>query len=132
MIVMVSGGFDPVHRGHIRLFRAAAKYGQIIVALNSDEWLMRKKGYVVMPWIDRMDVLIDYRYIKSVVAFDDSDGTVCDAIRKYVPDYFANGGDRITADPKEHAVCVEHGIKELFGVGGGKVNSSSEIVKAIR
>ena len=131
-MIAVSGGLDPLHDGHINLLESASKYGHVVVILNSDSWLIRKKGYVFMPWDKRAKILSSLRFVHDVSKVDDDDGTVCEALIRLQPEYFANGGDRVTADPKEHAVCIEHGIKELFGIGGGKVNSSSEIIKAIR
>ena len=92
--VMVSGGFDPIHAGHVAMIRDAAKHGDVIVVANSDEWLMRKKGFVFMSFEERRDILKEIKGVVIVAAVDDSDGTVCDALRKIRPDYFANGGDR--------------------------------------
>lgn len=131
-VILVSGGFDPIHDGHIAMLRSAARNDRVIVALNSDEWLMRKKGYVFMPWHVRATVLLAIRYVDQVVLVDDRDDTVCDALRNIRPDQFANGGDRIEPNEHEHAVCLELGIKELFHIGGDKVRSSSELVEAIR
>lgn len=123
--VMVSGGFDPLHIGHVRLLRDASIYGDVIVALNSDEWLKRKKGFAFMPFNERMEVIEAIGCVKSVIPVDDSDGTVCDAISKYRPDFFANGGDRGSDNTPEMQLCMEMGVKPLFNVGGGKVQSSS-------
>ena len=131
MIVMVSGGYDPVHIGHILLLEEARKFGFVSVALNSDNWLRNKKGYCLMPWDERAEILRANVYISEVISVEDSDGTVCDALRRLQPDYFANGGDRTEPDPLEHQVCVELGIKELFNIGGGKIRSSSELIKSM-
>ena len=131
-IVAVSGGFDPVHVGHVNLLRGAAEYGWVLVLLNSDEWLLRKKGFVFMPWRERVAVLSAMYSVGYVSTVDDQDGTVVEGLRWWRPDYFANGGDRESADPLEHAVCEELGIEELFGVGGPKVQSSSDLIDAIR
>src|ERR1035437_9761580 len=130
--VMISGGFDPLHPGHVRLIGAAAKYGRVIVALNSDAWLRRKKGYVVQRWDERRELMASLLFIAGVDKVDDSDGTVCAALRAVKPTYFANGGDRDHADPREHAVCASLGIVELFGIGGGKIQSSSAIIERTR
>ena len=130
-MIAVSGGFDHLHNGHIDLLEAASKYGHVTVILNTDNWLIRKKGYVFMPWDKRARILSSLRFVQDISTVDDDDGTVCEALIRLRPEFFANGGDRITADPKEHDVCIEYGIKELFGIGGGKVNSSSEIIKAV-
>ena len=126
---MVSGGFSIIHIGHIRLIKSAAEYGKVIVALNSDEWLARKKESPQVPWIERAEVLMGLRHVAKVIHVEDLDGTVCDALENIMPVYFANGGDRTEADPREHAVCERLGIVELFGVGGGKVRSSREFIK---
>lgn len=132
MIVLVSGGFDPLHVGHLRMLKAAAEYGRVVVALNSDEWLYRKKTYFFMPFDERREILLGYPFVSLVMAVDDADGTVCDAIERMRPNYFANGGDRITANEKEGALCARLGVHQLFDVGGGKVQSSSALVARIR
>ncbi len=132
MIALVSGGFDPLHVGHVRYLAAAAKYGTLIVALNSDAWLRRKKGFVFMPWADRFEIMASLSMVASVVPVDDRDGTVCEAIERVRPDVFCNGGDRTVGDPRERTSCFTVGARELFGVGGGKIQSSSHLVAAAR
>jgi len=131
-MILVSGGFDPVHTGHLDYLLAAGVYGKVIVALNSDEWLVRKKGYYFMCWDDRKRILESIRYVHKVVAVNDLDGTVCAALKSAAPRYFANGGDRETSNPKEHDMCKKLNITEMFGVGGGKTRSSSELIKGIK
>ncbi len=127
--VMVSGGFDPIHIGHVRMIQDAAReFGNVIVAVNSDDWLLRKKGYVFMPWEERAEIVRAITGVTKVVAFDDSDNTACDAIRKHRPTYFANGGDRTTDNTPEQDVCQELDIEMVWGVGGGKIQSSSDLV----
>lgn len=128
MIVLVSGGFDPLHVGHLRMIHAAAEYGRVVVGLNSDAWLVRKKGFCFMPWAERLEVLEAIRAVVLVLHVDDADGTVCDLLKRLRPHYFANGGDRTIGHPVEHALCVSLGITELFGVGGEKVQSSSALL----
>ncbi len=130
-IVLVSGGFDPLHSGHIRLITEAAKMGQLYVALNSNRWLKKKKGYVFMPWEERCEILQALRGVAGVLAVDDSDGTVCHTLERVRPAIFANGGDRVKGNPAEHAICVKYGIQELFEVGGYKINSSSALVAKV-
>lgn len=127
MRIMVSGGFDPLHIGHIRMIEAAAKYGKVIVALNSDDWLTRKKGKPFMKFDERAEILESLASVHLVTEVDDSDGTVCKALRRYVPHFFGNGGDRTTANPLEDAVCKEIGIRQIFHLGGYKVQSSSAL-----
>ena len=126
---MVSGGFSIIHIGHVRLIQSAAEFGNVIVALNSDEWLARKQGSPQVPWAERAEVLLSLRHVSEVVHVEDSDGTVCEALEKIRPMYFANGGDRTEYDQREHEVCDRLGIYELFGIGGGKIRSSREFIK---
>ena len=131
--VMVSGGFDPVHAGHIRMIRHAAKYGDVIVITNSDDWLWRKKGFVFMEWNRRVEILNAIKGVILVDSVDDSDGTVCEAIRRLNPTYFANGGDRGKSNTPEQTVCEELGVKLLWGIGGEeKIDSSSDLAKKAR
>ena len=131
--VMVSGGFDPVHAGHIRMIRHAAEYGDVIVIANSDDWLFRKKGFVFMEYERRIEILNAIKGVILVDSVDDSDGTVCDAIKRHVPTYFANGGDRGKSNTPEQTVCEQLGVQLLWGVGGEeKLQSSSELAKNAR
>ncbi len=127
--IMVSGGFDPVHVGHIRMIQDAARWGTVIVAINSDEWLMRKKGYVFMPWKQRAEIIGNIKGVSIVTTVDDTDGTVCDAIQRHQPHAFANGGDRKKNNTPEMNLCNELGVQLLWNVGGGdKPQSSSWLV----
>jgi D-beta-D-heptose 7-phosphate kinase/D-beta-D-heptose 1-phosphate adenosyltransferase len=127
--VMVSGGFDPIHIGHVRMIQAAAReFGEVIVAVNSDDWLLRKKGYVFMSWEERAEIVRAIEGVTKVVAFDDADNTACDAIRQCKPTFFANGGDRTTENTPEQEACEELGVEMVWGVGGGKIQSSSDLV----
>jgi cytidyltransferase-like protein len=137
--VIVTGGFDPIHSGHIEYFKAARELGSILfVGLNSDQWLARKKGKVFMPIEERKAVIESIRYVGHVFTFNDMDDTANDAI-KYVKNYvpknstilFANGGDR-TVDNVPEMVEDHKGINFVFGVGGDKKNSSSQILKQWR
>ena len=106
------------------------QHGDVIVVANSDEWLMRKKGFVFMPFEERRDILKEIKGVIIVAAVDDSDGTVCDALRKIRPDFFANGGDRGKENTPEQDVCEELEIRMLWGIGGDyKRNSSSDLAK---
>ena len=128
--VCVSGGFDPVHIGHLRMIQEAAKYGDVIIIVNSDAWLMRKKGYIFMPFEERCEILEGFKGVSKTVGVDDNDGTVCEALRTVKPAYFANGGDRKTNNTPEMEVCEELKIEMLWGVGGGKIQSSSDLISA--
>lgn len=131
--VMVSGGFDPIHAGHIRMIRHAAEFGNVIVIANSDDWLYRKKGFIFMEWERRVEILNAIKGVVLVDSVDDSDGTVCEAIRRLKPTYFANGGDRGRSNTPEQSVCEELEIELLWGIGGEeKVDSSSDLAKKVR
>ena len=124
--VAVSGGFDPIHVGHVRMILDAAVHGDVIVILNSDEWLKDKKGYAFMNWEERAEIIRSIRGVRSVIStVDDHDGTVCNTLRNLKKDidldYFANGGDRTTSTTPEMKVCKELGINLLWNVGGGKI-----------
>ena len=130
--IMVSGGFDPVHAGHIRMIRAAAEYGDVIVIANSDSWLHEKKGFVFMDFNQRAEILNSIKGVILVDSVDDSDGTVCEAIIRLKPTFFANGGDRGKKNTPEQDVCEEIGVELLWGIGGDeKVAASSELVKKV-
>jgi len=133
-IVVVSGGFDPIHSGHIEYFKSAKEYGdKLIVALNSDNWLEKKKGKFFMPFSERYSIVSSINYVDEVIDFDDDHMGSCivalEKIKKLYPNdeiYFANGGDRNNENIPELSV---DGIKFLFSVGGDdKKNSSSWIL----
>lgn len=127
--ICVSGGFDPLHEGHLQMFKEAAAQGSLTVIINSDAWLLRKKGFVFLPWRQRAMIIADLRHVAAVAAVEDSDDTVCEALRRLRPRFFANGGDRKPGNTPEMALCEELGIGMLWGVGGGKADSSSEIAR---
>ena len=135
-IVLVTGGFDPVHSGHIAYFKAARALGDmLIVGLNSDEWLERKKGRAFMPWNERLCVINNLAMVDEVYTFDDDDGSARHFIQQVRAHYpraeliFANGGDRTDKNIPEMDV-QDSNLKFVFGVGGfDKANSSSWILE---
>lgn len=135
-IVLVTGGFDPVHSGHISYFKAARTLGDhLIVGLNSDEWLERKKGRAFMPWNERLCVVNNLAMVDEVYTFDDEDGSAqhfIQQVRAHYPDaelIFANGGDRTPENIPEMSV-QDPNLRFEFGVGGqDKKNSSSWILQ---
>lgn len=131
-IVAVSGYFDPMHGGHVSYIMDAAKYGDVIVILNSDEAAKRKKGYCFMPWDQRAAVVGAIKGVIDVVAVDDTDGTVCEALKRIKPYAFCKGGDRHLENTPEVALCNAMGIGLIFNCGGEKVASSSELVGKVR
>jgi len=128
-IILLSGGFDPIHVGHIRMIVAAAELGEVIVVANSDDWLMRKKGYIFMPWEERSEIIRSIEGVKEVTYVNDIDGTVCEALDRLRPSMFGNGGDRTNKNTPEKALCKKLGIKMVWCLGGGKVQSSTDLVK---
>ena len=134
-VIVVSGGFDPLHSGHISYFKDARSHGdKLIVALNSDDWLEKKKGKFFMPFSERKLIIENLKYVDEVIDFkDDEIGSCINALEK-VKDlykgeeiYFANGGDRGKENVPEMSV---EGINFIFSVGGDdKKNSSSWILK---
>jgi len=138
-IVLVTGGFDPLHRGHIKYFLDARKLGDIlVVGLNSDAWLTRKKGVNFMDIRDRVAIVQELSCVDKVIEFDDEDGTAIDAINWTLEVHpedtviFANGGDR-TLDNIPEMVVESDRLEFVFGVGGeDKQNSSSWILEEYR
>ena len=128
-IVAVSGGFDPLHPGHIDMIEAARSLGDsLIVLLNTDEFLIRKKGRAFMTWHQRARVVGSLRAVDMVVPVIDEDDTVCETLRQVRPTIFANGGDRFADNTPEVQICRDLGIEIEFRVGGGKVESSSQLL----
>lgn len=131
-VVAVSGYFLWLHVGHIRYFREASEFGKVVVILNNDIQQELKYGEVIVPQEERAEVLESIEYIYRVFISKDYDETVRKSIRKLKPDCFLKGGDW-TADrkPPEVEVCEELGIPVRYNVGGGKVQSSSKLIKRL-
>lgn len=130
-IVTVSGGFDPLHIGHVRMIREASKLGKLIVILNNDAFLIRKKGRPFMLQDERKEILENIKGVDSVFVSIDEDDSVCKSLEAIKPDIFANGGDRKDeSEIREAEVCRRLGIEMVFNVGGGKVQSSSWLIKS--
>jgi len=145
--VMVSGGFDPIHIGHVRLFEAARKLGdKLVVVINNDNWLKDKKGFAFMPQQERKEIIATFPFVDKVVMTSHNPKDSKDAyhrgvsreLEKIKPDIFANGGDRDEKNAKDLSsslywdikTCKELGIKMVFGMGvGGKVQSSSWVIR---
>jgi D-beta-D-heptose 7-phosphate kinase/D-beta-D-heptose 1-phosphate adenosyltransferase len=131
IVVAVSGGFDPIHVGHVHLFHNARRLGdKLVVILNNDNWLRKKKGFVFMPERERKEVIGALKDVDRVVLTkhpkNPKDMSVCRELRELKPDIFANGGDRFKHNIPEVAVCEAVGCRMVFNVGeGGKVQSSS-------
>jgi cytidyltransferase-like protein len=131
-VICVSGGMDPIHKGHVRMIKEASDYGEVVVVLNSDAWLLRKKGFSFMSWDERAEIISSISGVSKVIPVDDTDGTVCQALREIKPDYFGNGGDRKENNTPEGDVCKEFGIQMIWNLGGEKIQSSSDLVKNVK
>ena len=134
-IVLVTGGFDPIHSGHIAYFQAAKKLGDVlVVGVNSDNWLINKKGKFFLPWEERANIVENIKGVSYVCSFDDSDGSAKNAILRVRESWpnshivFANGGDRTKTNIPEMDLQLDN-LSFVFGVGGqDKKNSSSWIL----
>jgi len=132
--IVVSGGFDPIHVGHLRMFKEASELApKLIVIVNNDNFLINKKGYVFMPLAERIEIIEGFGVVDMVVESVDKDLTVCETLqwlaKKENIIIFANGGDRNNTDAIPEAdVCRENKIAMKFNVGGGKIQSSSSLV----
>lgn len=121
--IALSGGYNIIHPGHIRLIHAAKHFAQnIVIILNSDAWL-KKKGAIFMPWDERKEMLLAIKGVNSVEPVDDSDGTVCEALKRLRPNVFGNGGSIGSRNTPERKLCNELGIVCVWGLGGGESNA---------
>lgn len=118
--ICLSGAFDIIHIGHIRLFKAAEYFGNVVVILNSDPWVKKHRGMLVMSWEQRREILLGIKLISDVIPVDDTDGTVCSALKKYRPTVFGNGGNRTKWTTPERDLCLKNNIKLVYGLGGGE------------
>lgn len=136
IVVAVSGGFDPIHVGHVDMLNEAKALGdELVVILNNDNWLMKKKGHVFMPQEERREIVAALKPVDRVIftkhETDDEDRSVCRELAELEPDIFANGGDRNPDDNPipEVELCNKLGIKVVYNVGSrGKIQSSSWLV----
>ena len=127
-VVIATGGFDPLHSGHLEYLKCAKALGDVlIVGLNSDEWLIRKKGKEFLPYYEREQVLLNLKVVDNVINFDDYDDSATDAILKVKKFYpradiiFTNGGDRnITNIPEAETFKSDTWITFEYGVGGNE------------
>jgi D-beta-D-heptose 7-phosphate kinase/D-beta-D-heptose 1-phosphate adenosyltransferase len=135
IVVAASGGFDPIHVGHVRMFQEAKKLGdELVVILNNDNWLRAKKIHIFMPEAERKEVIEALGVVDRVILTHhkkgDKDTSVCRELMELKPDIFANGGDRKLDNIPEVPVCESIGCEMVFNVGnGGKVQSSSWLLK---
>ncbi len=132
MHVVVAGGFDPLRYGHISHMKEAKKLGsRLTVIVNSDDDMMRKKGYCFMTLAERMSIIDELPYVGEVVPCIDKDGTVTETLRQLMPDIFAKGGDRTPSNMPESEIdiCARIGCKIVYDVGDQKNGGSNTLVK---
>ena len=135
-IVLVSGGFDPLHSGHIKLIQDASNHGMVVILLNSDKWLQNKKGIEFLSFKEREVIMMELKNVIDVISCGNVDETCIDGIEKAIKKYnnckikFANGGDRNNESTPESVYCNKNNIELLWAIGGSnKSNSSSWILK---
>jgi cytidyltransferase-like protein len=129
-IIALSGAFDVLHPGHIRMIKGAEYFGKVVIFLNSDEWVRRNKGFLLMPWSDRREMLLSVTGVHSVERVNDEDDTVCEALMCLKPNIFGNGGNRTHYNTPERRLCNEMGIACVWGIGGGERDKySNEILE---
>ena len=134
-VSLVTGGFDPIHSGHIAYFERAKDLSDyLVVGINTNEWLTRKKGQYFLPWIERAEIIRHFDMVDAVISWDDSDDSALGAIGKCLEIsekvIFCNGGDRIKSNiPEIQGYGDDHGVEFKFAIGGDdKMNSSSWIL----
>lgn len=138
IIVAVSGGFDPIHIGHIKMMQEAKKLGhKLVVILNNDNWLTKKKGYAFMPQKERKEIIKTLGFVDKVIITkhppNPKDMSVCQALMELKPHIFCNGGDRKgrNLNTAESLVCKQIECREICNVGGKKIQSSSWLLKKL-
>jgi len=133
IVVAVSGYFNPIHVGHIKLFKEAKALGNyLVVILNNDKQVAIKGSIQFMNEEDRAEIVRAIRYVDQVFLSIDKDKSQCESLKKIKPDIFANGGDRNRSNIPEDKICQELGIKTIDNVGGKKIRSSSILLKNIK
>ena len=135
-VVVVSGYFNPIHSGHINLFNEAKKLGdRLIVIINNDKQVELKGSQKFMNQNERKSIIEAIKYVDQVIISIDEDETQAKTLEFVKPTIFANGGDRENSKKlplSETKICNKHGIKMVFGVGGGKVQSSSWLLSGVK
>jgi len=129
VVVAVSGYFNPLHIGHIRYLKEAKRLGtKLIAIINSDEQSKLKGSFAFMNEKERAEIVSSLKFVDEVVLSIDKDKTVCKTLELIKPDIFAKGGDRTLDNIPEREVCEKFGIRMVFNIGGGKVQSSSWLI----
>jgi len=128
-VVATSGYFDPLHHGHVELFKLSKQLGEyLIVIINNDNQTLQKKGYVFMPAEEKAKIISELKCVDEVFISIDEDQTQCKTLEYLKPHIFTKGGDRYAYEIPETSICKKHGIQIIDGVGK-KIQSSSELVE---
>lgn len=128
-VVVTSGYFDPIHHGHVELFKLSKKLGDhLIVVINNDNQTMQKKGYIFMPAEEKAKIISEFTCVDNIFISIDKDHTQCKTLEFLKPHIFSKGGDRYIYEIPETPICRKHGIEIIDGVGA-KVQSSSDLIK---
>jgi len=127
-VIALSGAFDILHPGHVRMIKSAQHFGKVLIILNSDEWVQKNRGVVIMPWNDRREMLLSIGGVSRVEPVNDLDGTVCEALNRIRPNVFGNGGNRTIRNTPERKLCNELGIVCIWGIGGGEHDKYSNVI----
>lgn len=118
IVVAASGGFDPLHSGHIEYLEKAKALGdKLVVIINNDDFLLKKKGYVFMPFNERVRIISSLRFVDEVMISIDHDSTVCKSLEILKPSIFAKGPDWTEETIPEKELCKQLGIKVIENVG---------------
>jgi len=130
VVVSVSGYFTALHKGHLELFKSAKKLGtKLVVIINNDAQQINKKGKLIQHAEHIKEIVEEFKVVDDVVISIDNDETVCETLKLVRPDVFANGGDRTSDNVPEQDVAFKIGCKMVYGIGGDKINSSSDILE---
>ena len=128
-VIALSGGFDPPNAGHVAMILDASKIGDVVIILNSDEWCARnrwnKKRFI--SWEKRRDILMEIPGVIDVVSVDDSDDTVCSALKEIEPDFFGNGGSRTVMNTPEVDLCKQLRIGTVWFLGSTVTDEATQI-----
>src|SRR3989339_1326835 len=132
IVVAVSGYFNPIHVGHLKLFKEAKSLGDyLVVIINNDHQVGLKGSVPFLPEADRVEIVGAIKWVDEAFLSIDQDRTVCESLRKIKPNIFANGGDRNQGNIPEDVVCKELNIKMVDNTGGSKLRSSSILLKNV-
>lgn len=126
--IAVSGYFSVIHKGHVEMFKKASELGSLIVIVNNNKQQIAKKGALIMPAEDICKIINEFECVDNTIIAIDKDLTVCKTLVELDPNIFANGGDRKKGNVPEYKTCKNNDIEMVFGIGGKKIESSTNII----